>query len=139
MIALIGTLTLLLRFGDCCVALSAVAPQPWPHLGPGLAGPSAQADMSAPFLVADAVRVGQRGHGPHAGEELPQVGGVPGAVDGPGHNSHHGAGAGAAWSPPPVAVVPADGFRQADSPAQLVDGAGLAVVGGEDHRAGSLP
>jgi DNA-binding NarL/FixJ family response regulator len=35
--------------------------------------------MTAPLLVVQPVRVGQRGHGSHAGEELPEVGRVSGA------------------------------------------------------------
>jgi hypothetical protein len=38
-----------------------------------MAWPGAQVAVTAELLVAEAVRVGQRGHDPHAGEELPQV------------------------------------------------------------------
>ncbi len=74
-----------LGFRGCPGLLSAVAPQPWPHLAPRVAGPGAQVDVAAVFPVVDAVWVGQRGHGPHAGEELAEVGGVPAAAAGPGY------------------------------------------------------
>jgi proline iminopeptidase len=39
--------------------------------------------VTVKLLVADAIGVGQRSYGPDAGEELPQIGGVSAAVDGP--------------------------------------------------------
>src|ERR1019366_3396093 len=41
-------------------------------------------------------------------------------------------------NPLPSTVLPAHCGRQPGPPAELVDGAGFAVVGSEDHRAGAL-
>ena len=42
--------------------------------------------MTVPLLVVQAVRVGQRRDGPHAGEELPEVGGITATVCRPRHD-----------------------------------------------------
>jgi hypothetical protein len=75
--------------------------------GPTGGGARCRRRRGRPLLVADAVRVGQRSRAPHAGEELPQVGAVPSAVDGPGRDGHHHGGVRVARPPPPVCVVPA--------------------------------
>src|SRR6266567_3628536 len=107
--------------------------------GPMAGGAGAYVDVAAPVPVVDAVWIRQGGRHPHAGEELAEVGGVAGAADGRGRYGHHGRGVRVAGPPPPLAVVPAHGGRQPRSPAEFVDGAGLGVVGGEDHGAGTLP
>jgi hypothetical protein len=95
--------------------------------------------VAAPLLVADAVGVGQRGRHSHVSEELPEVGAVAGAAAaGPVRDGHDGGGARVAGSPPPLAVLPADGGRQPRPAAEFVDGPGLAVVVGVEHGAGAL-
>src|ERR1019366_2274337 len=101
--------------------------------GPRVAGAGAHVDVAAPFLVVDAVRIRLRGRHPYVGEELPEMSDVAGDIDGSGRDGHHGGGVRVSGPPPPLAVLPAHCGRQPGPPAELVDGAGFAVVGSDFH------
>lgn len=93
--------------------------------------------MPALFLVADVLGVAEGGDGPDVGEVAAQPGNQlrEARLD----DRDDGGGAGVARTPVPLVVLPADGRGEAVGAAQLGDGAGLAVVAGEDDGAGALP
>jgi hypothetical protein len=71
----------------CCQLYSRSCGHIWAH---GWRGP-VQIEVAAPLLVAEAVRVRQRGRHPHVDEELPEVAAEAcAAADGPWGDGHDG-------------------------------------------------
>ncbi len=111
--------------------MSVVVSQLGPHGAPGEARIGADVDVPASLLVVWPGVVGQCRRDLDVPEEAGEVGAVVGHVFGPGGHRYDGGGSGIARAPEPLIVVPAHRDGKTDVAAQLVDGAGLTVVGCE--------